>query len=265
LSQASTSQHNASIAQDSRADGHGTEMSKISTDVTSMKSTLTSFQESLDFFSTKFDDFKTQLDAFESVLRRVAELEKNNADLMEKVETLTEKTNKLEQNSFSNDLVLCGIPEVERDDTTTDIVVCDFLREIGVSDVSPNDIKFARRINPAAAARGSSNSSRHRPPKILARFYSEQTRDYVKFKIRAMKRRSPTIKFADSNINYYAADFLSPFNSQLFNNAKDFAKQQKFFSVWISNGNILLKKSNNSQPIIISSVKDILSHTSINS
>jgi hypothetical protein len=45
-------------------------------------------------------------------------LEKINAALLEKAETMTEKVNK-EQESFSNDLVLCGIPEVERDDITT--------------------------------------------------------------------------------------------------------------------------------------------------
>jgi hypothetical protein len=242
------------------SDDHVAEIAKITSDVTSMKSSLVSFQESMDFFSSKFDDFKSQLDLLESVLARVTELENTNASLQQKVEILTEKVNKHEQDSFSNDLVLCGIPETERDDITTDIVVCDFLRTIGVMDITPNDIKFARRINPRSnpGSSNNSNSPRYKPPKILARFYSEQARDYVKFKIRSKKKSSPTISFADKRVNYYAADFLSSFNNHLFNNAKDFAKQHKYFKVWISNGSILLKKTSNSQPIIVRSVSDIL-------
>lgn len=206
----------------------------------------------------KFDDFKVQLDNLESLLSRVTELEKSNASLQENVETLTDKVNKLEQDSFAKDLVLCGIPEIENDEMTIEKLVSTFLAEFNIRDISSRDIKQSRRIIPKTARGNDSNSSRKQPPKIIVSFHFCQKRDLVKSVIRSSKRDYPTISFYNRNINYYAADYLTHSNNQLFYAAKDFARENNYSRVWVSTGNIMLKKNNTSSPLIIRGVNDIL-------
>lgn len=261
ISPANPSQNNSTVLSPNHSTvGHpqqnSGDLDSIKSDISSMKSTIGSFQESLDFFSNKFDEFKSQLDIMESILTRVAELEKNNADLQENVELLNEKLNKLEQNAHCNDLILCGIPELENDNLSIVKLILNFLTEMNLCDVSPSDIKYAKRFSPRANQ--PPRASQPRPRKIRVKFSSEHLRDLVKSTIRSKKRETRTILFYNINVDFYAADYLTPFNNQLLNNARDFAQQNHFFKVWVSNHNVMLKKTSSSSPIIVRNNSDIL-------
>jgi predicted nuclease with TOPRIM domain len=107
-----------------------------------MKSTLSSLQDSLEFFSNKFDEFRSQLNGLEALYSRVEKLETNNAQLEKNVAYLTDRLHNLEQSSCNKDLICCGIPEVENEETsTTDLVIN--LLDITQNAVSKNDIKSA--------------------------------------------------------------------------------------------------------------------------
>lgn len=237
--------------------GSMADINKLSLDMASMKSTVSTFQQSMEFFSNKFDDFKIQLDNMESLLARVTELERNNASLQEDVEMLTDKVNKLEEDSFAKDLVLCGIPVLESDELSTKDLVSAFLDEFNLCDIAPHHIKHAKRIVPKTTRANDSNTSRNIPPKILVKFHSSQQKEIVKNAVRSSKRDFPTMSFLNRNINYYAADYLTPSNNKLFYAAKDFARENNYSRVWVSNCNIMLKKTSSSPPIVVRSLSDI--------
>jgi hypothetical protein len=164
--------------------------------------------------------------------------------------------NKLEQSSYCNDLILCGIPELEKDDRTTSDIVVQFINHIDGPKITNKDIRSAYRIIPRASP--SQHKDGKKPPKkILVKFHSTQLRDATKLSIRSVKKESPSITFEKIKVNFYAADYLSPYYNQLLYSAKDFAKNNNYSRVWVSNSNVMIKKSNATLPTVIKSLDDL--------
>jgi hypothetical protein len=241
---------NNSATQENSADHLNT-----STDLTSIKSSVSSMQSSIQFFSDKFDEFKVQLDNFEALIARVDLLEKTVGDLQKTVDGLTVKLNGLEQNNNERDLVLCGIPEVENDQRSTTDLVLDFFAVANTPAVSRLDIRTAFRIKSQQTANTLANA--RKPAKILVKFHSSKIRDAIKNAIRSLKNEQRCLAFCNQNVDFYAADHLTPFFNQLFYSAKDVADNKRCYKVWVCNSNILVKKTASSVPIIVRNFNDL--------
>lgn len=243
---------NISHANDSTA---STEVSSVMRDVAQMKETVSSFEDSIKFFSTKFDEFKTQIGNLESTISRVMELENQTKSLSLTVEQLSARLNGLELETHKSDIVLCGVPEFEDDEYLTTDVVVDFVNKITPSSMAKKFIKSANRITQRQPSVSSNSSGR--PRKIFVRFYSQDARDFVMHSVRNKKKTTKTIEMHGTEVNYYAADYLTPYFNQLLYSVKDFAHSNKFERVWVSNSNILLKRNSSEPPYTIKSYKDL--------
>jgi hypothetical protein len=216
---------------------------------------MSSLQDSIQFFSTKFDEFKDQLDNLEALGARVIELETKNKHLEETASSVSERLNKLEQSSHCNDLIISGIPVLEKEGLTTLDVVVKFVNQINNIKISNQDIRSANRIIPRNTP--SKHKGELKPQKILVNFYSGYIRDAAKLSIRIRKKESPVIDFEGATVNFYAADYLTPYYNQLLYSARDFAKNNNYSQAWVSNSKILLKKSKTSLPIFVNSINDL--------
>jgi hypothetical protein len=252
---ATHSQMNSSSHDKSGSHEGNVDHSKVTADLIGLKSTVDAMQSSIQFFSDKFDDFKAQLDVIEELLSRVTFLESKTAALEEKVLNLTDRFNTLEANSNDRDLILCGIPEIENDQFSTADLVIDFLKASNSPKISPNDIKCAFRVKSKSAPPTTRNAKK--PPKILVKFHSSKKRDSIKFAIRSLKNQTKLLPFYNHNIDFYAADHLTPNLNQLLYTAKDVAASKNCFRVWVSNSSILVKKTSTSKPIYVRNFDDL--------
>jgi hypothetical protein len=232
---------------------HPIDTKLLTSEVSNIKLSIENFKETVQFFSDKFDEFNVQLKDFETLLSRVEVLENQNMKLQEDVSSLTARVHYLEQSSCSKDLILCGIPELENDSLTTVDLVADFIAATNIDDYGKNDIKSAKRIIP----KNSSTNSQKKPNKILVKFHSTKARHHIKSEIRLLKRNSRTIKFHSQDVDFYAADYLTPYFNQLLYNVRDFARQNSFWRVWVSDANIMLRKQKTSFPITIKCLADL--------
>lgn len=228
-----------------------------------MKSLFSSFEVSIkysneifDEFKTQIDEFKTQLDDLATLVSRVTELEATNHQLKGSISALSDTVNRLEQTGNNQFLFLCGIPELEDDELSTVDLTVNFLNKVEGLYMSQRDIKSAIRMTPRNLQL--SFSEQTKPRKILVKFYSVVERDSVKIAVRALKRKFRTVQFCDQAVNFYAADYLTPFFNQLLYSARDFVKTNKYHSVWVDNrSHILLKKTSDSSPIVIRNLFDL--------
>lgn len=232
-----------------------TDLSRIVLEMAEMKSSLTTFMDTVQFFNEKFDDFKIKMDNVTTLVDRVVELEMQNSSLGQTVDSLTDKVNYLEQSACHKHLLLCGIPELESENESTTDLVVQFINNVEGCYMSKRDIKSAIRIIPRPSS--ASSSRLKKPKKILIEFYSPEVRDSVKSAVRLKKKSSRTLLFKNKEVDFYAADYLTHFYNQLLYSAKDFAKTNKFYAVWVCNCNIMLKKTKDSTPFIIKTLTDL--------
>jgi hypothetical protein len=141
-------------------------------EIKDLKSLISSLQDSIQFFSVKFDDFKCQLEDLETIVSRVEELETKNSQLHGTISLLSDRVNRLEQSSYCNDLILCGIPKLEKDDRTTSDIVLQFINHTDGPKITNIDIRSAYRIIQQAST--SKHKDEKKPPKILVKFHSTQ-------------------------------------------------------------------------------------------
>lgn len=258
----SNNSHNSSIIADN---SRSYDPSKLSSDIQNMRETISTFKDSIEFFNGKFDEFKIKMDGLTELLTRVTSLEErigkielestNQHQDNGSISDLSDKVNRLEQAANDNSLFLCGIPELECDELSTVDLAVEFLNKIEGLYISRKDMKFTNRITPRRTE--STSTGITKPRKILIRFHSTNVRDSVKMAVRAKKRVTRTLNFCDHNVNFYAADYLTPFYNQLLYSARDFARLNKCHSVWVSNSNILLKNTRDSIPVIIRNLTDL--------
>jgi two-component SAPR family response regulator len=71
-----------------------------------------------------------------------------NKHLEETASSVSERLNKLEQSSHCNDLIISGIPVLEKEGLTTLNVVEKFVNQINIIKISNQDIRSANRIIP---------------------------------------------------------------------------------------------------------------------
>lgn len=223
---------------------------RLLTEVAELRSTVASFEAS-------FEDFKNKLVNLESTILRVAELETKNKELSTTMDKLENQVNLLEQKSHATDLVFCGIPVFETDEYPLTDLVVDFVNGMAPRKISGHIIKSARRIIPNHPPARSSAKGFHRPNKIVVSFYTQEAKDFVKNCVRTKKKSTKTTTLHNTQINFYVADFLTPYFNKLLYSTNDFAREFNFARVWVSNSTILLKRTDTDSPIAIRNYCDL--------
>uniref|UniRef100_T1I2R5 FP protein C-terminal domain-containing protein n=1 Tax=Rhodnius prolixus TaxID=13249 RepID=T1I2R5_RHOPR len=97
------------------------------------------------------------------------------------------------------------------------------------------------------------------PPMIIIKFLREKDKlSLLKFlKEKKIRLKADMFEKGNSSVPIYISEFLSPELNQLFKDARSFKRSDKLKYVWVRNGRIFVKVSENSKPKIIRSNLDL--------
>ena len=229
-----------------QADEFENELSDLKSKMATMKDKPMEVDKSMQFLSEEYDDFKSFKSSTEKELTR---LSSKLRDFVEKIEIIDETIETIQKYSYQYNVKILGIPQADRKESAKDSVdLClKLFKEVGV-DISKFDLDIAHRVP---------SRNTNYPPPIICKF----TRRIVKEDV--MSRRSE-LKNVDlgkfgiketGRIRIY--DHLTPKTQSLFNRAKTFQKENNYTYCWTKNSNVLLKETEDSNIIRVTSI-DVL-------
>ena len=207
-----------------------------------------------EFISEKYDEFKK---INEEVLEKLKEITFQNKKLMEKNELLekqllTEKEERIkleermhmaltpiELEKRSKNLELYGYSESENENCNT--IAKDILAKITPKNV---EVSNCFRTGPKFSYTG---ERRTRP--ILLKFSSQEHRE-VAFAARSNLRNL-------ENQNLYLNEHLPPYLKMLRGKANKIRKEKGYAYLWMKNGNLLVRKDEESNVIAIKNMSDL--------
>ena len=153
-----------------------------------------------------------------------------------KIETSNakEKIDALEQESKLNNLRFACIPE-EEDEILKEKILNIVKVKLNLNVIDEDDIDLCHRL-------GKSSDTKVRD--VMATFTSREKRNLIYRCRRTMPREDPPI---------FVNEDLPIFRNKLFYDARCKKKYKKIHSVWTQEGNIVIKVTDTSEPVVISS------------
>ena len=184
--------------------------------------------------------------------RKLNEISNIVADLQKENDYLKSKLNDVDQQNRINCLEITGVPEPGRGENiqVTVQLVCSAL---GVK-LDTSMINSCYRLR---------SGNIRNTSKIIVSFTKKCYKDEI-LKCRKIKTDFTTNNLdnslkqlvPDSNI-IYINEFLTAYNKKLYLKAKEFKNKNNMKYLWVKNGNIFMRKSDNSKIIIISNEYDL--------
>jgi hypothetical protein len=213
-----------------------------------MQSSLNGYYDLLEEITKRV---QTQDNKITECEQKIECLQSENAVLRDKNTNMFEKVCDLEQYSRRNCVEVHGIPEIPGEDVITTV------QRVGEAlnfQIQVNMIDACHRLGP----KNNNVSTRGIVIKFVRRLDKEGLLKAKKVKRNlATSHLDPSIsKFAKLETPIYINEMLSPHNRQLFNKARHFKQEHGIKFLWISNGNILMRKSDNSAVFKINSIDD---------
>ncbi|XP_008481293.1 uncharacterized protein LOC103518020 [Diaphorina citri] len=229
-----------------------------------INSKLLEFENSLQFHSGKLEDvisgfnfhsgkledvisgFNEMKKNFSSLQKKQEELANENVMLKNKVKELSFQVHDMDQRSLDHNLEILGIPDVIEDPKVIMGSLCEKI-QIQVPDPGTYVVK--------RVAVGAKN----KPKALIAQFNSKQLRDKILKESKKSKPRVSDFTKAPSDIQpVYINEQLTPYMKQLFFNVTKEKKEKGFAYVWIAEGRILLRKTEQSKICRIRCIEDVL-------
>lgn len=218
--------------------------STITRELDSVKSEIKDLVRSVEFINAEYEEMKKN---HEKTLRTTGELEKENHRMAGTIVDLNTRINYLEQQSRSNNLEIQSVPEHKQENVYN--MVTQLGQVVGYN-LKENDILFCTRV----AKQDSSNS---RPRSIIAQLSSPRIRDGLLAATIKFNKSNPQNKLNSTHLGYsiqtpvYVAEHLSPSNKALHAAARVKARITGYKYVWVRNGKIFVRKSDESEFIHI--------------
>ncbi|KAF6217036.1 hypothetical protein GE061_001389 [Apolygus lucorum] len=213
-----------------------------------MKSLKTNTEKSLNFNSDKLDEVLNKISALETTVKNLSKandrLIRENRELNAKVDDLTARVNRFDQALIEKEIELTGFPETPGEDPKSVIVKVACCLDCKLE---TSDIEFAYRVRPK------SPSGDRRL--IVAKFASLENKKKVLSSYRLKKGIQLTAVLPDhpKEQRLYFNDRLTLYNKRLLWLAKQVAREYNYAYVWSREGDILMKKDEQSRPIRIPS------------
>lgn len=177
-------------------------------------------------------------------------LQERNKDLQSTVNELESRINTLEQNARTTNLEIQCIPENKNENVQSIILQ---LGSVIKCDIQSENISHCTRV-------AKINRNSNRPRSIVVQFNSKKIRDqflasainFNKNKIVNNKLNTSHLALKGPSSPIYIVEHLSPSNKALHAAARAVAKEKGYKYVWVRNGRIYVRKSDDSDFIIIS-------------
>lgn len=202
---------------------------------------LTDFEKSVSFNSTQMDEilsgFKEMKKNFTELQAKQEELVRENATLKKNVKELQVHIIDSDQKLLGNVLELSGIPDAITEPTEIIESLC---KKIQVN--PPERTTYTLKRIPS--------TTQGKPKMTVITFASKFVRDEI---IKAGKKYKPKVQdftgASEDTQSVFVNEQLTPHNKKLFFNANKVKKEKGFAYLWVSDGRILLKKTQDSTTI----------------
>lgn len=219
---------------------------QLSTDINSK---LKDFEKSLQYSSSKLDDVLNGFDemkkSFSSLQKKHDELTQENLVLKKTVNELSFQVHNMDQRMLDHNLVISGVPDSIVD---PQVIVGSLCKKINVPCPDATSYVVKRETMGAPG----------KPKPIVAIFTLKKQRDLILKECKRAKPKVSDITNTPSDVQpVFVNEQLSPFMKQLFFNANKMKKEKGFAYLWVSEGRILLKKTNDSRTVRIQCLEDV--------
>ena len=228
--------------------------SQFDQELNALKAELLELKTSQAFICNKYDLLQEKYNALTKTNKEqeveISNLKAHSSALKNQCAKDEEKLDNLEQYGRRQNLEIIGIPQ--RDDEDTNSIVIEVAKMMGVK-VLPEQISTSHRmpVNPKK------NSDQIANPPIIARF----TNHDVKNQIYANRKLARSIDLRNFSIsgtkNIYVNENLTVMRKRLFWQTKQKAKEKGFKFFWTMNGNIFVRKSDDTNIIAIKCDQDL--------
>lgn len=206
----------------------------------------------LNFTNENYEDMKNNIDTFKV---RISELESERNELGSTVNSLNQRINQIEQQSRQNNIELQCVPDSKNENLMK--VVYDLGKIVGCQ-LKENDILRCTRT-------AKQNQNSPRPRSIIVQLSTPKLRDellaasikYNKGKSLENKLNSAILGFPGVSRPIFVCEHLSPMNKALHAAARRRAKEAGYKYVWIRNGRVFLRKSDETEFILVKNL-DVL-------
>lgn len=220
----------------------------LSEELKDIKQEMIEMKSSISFISKQYDDIIVE---HRTNTKCLSELRENNTKMENDIHSLNIRINELEQRSRACNLELQCVPENTNENLIT--VIKQLGRVVGL------EMPQEKILNCTRVAKA--NRSSPRPRSIVVQFNSPLTKDTLLASVIKFNKNNQTDKLNTAHLGLggekkpiFVMEHLSPSNKALHAAARLKAKEKKYKYVWVRNGRILMRKDDNSDPIIVRSM-----------
>lgn len=218
----------------------------ISSELKSVKEEMTEMKYSMDFMNSKFESL---LKEHQQTKESLTTIQNENAVLKANMKELNARLNTLEQNARSINLEIQCVPEKKNEN------LFQLVTQLG--SVINCNVKKEDIVNCTRIAKVNTNNTR--PKSIVTQFTNRKIRDeFLAASINFNRKRATKDKLNSSHLGFngevspiYVVDHLSPANKALHAAARSAAKQKGYKYVWVRNGRIFMRKTDDSNYVLI--------------
>ena len=226
-------------------------------EISVLKAELVELKDSQKFICGQYDDLKQDNDNLlltnKQQENEIKRLQTNSQLVAEKKAKESEKLDALEQYGRRQNLEFTGIPETQGEDTNEFII--EVTKHFGV-EIIKDQISTSYRL-PVRRTHHDKDSTKTSPPPIIARFVNRDIRNEIYAKEKLI-RDLDFNKFSVYGIkSLFINENLTQQRKKLFWLAKQKARLAEFKYIWTSNGNIFVRRSEETVAIGIKLEKDL--------
>lgn len=212
---------------------------------------LDDFEANLNFYGEKVEQSCTTLKNLEQKLiameKRIDKTETENRELKTRLRTLEIQIQENTQKDFMNMMEISGIQNKEADPKVVTNII---LEKAGYQ---PNEIKT--KVEKVTKKVGEDKKEK---TVITVKFESQEVRNEVLTKIKRNKVWSKLENTINSDKSFLIInESLSPYYKKLFFEARKVKIEKDYKYLWVQNGNILFKKTENARIMRLSCMDDL--------
>ena len=225
-------------------------------EISALKAEVNELRNSQAFISQQYDDLKSEyskvLTANKEKKKEIDNLKSDSANLKMQGVKEIEKVDALEQYGRRQNLEIVGVPV--KDNENTNAIVMEVARLMNVK-VEPHHISIFHRQ--PTKLKDPADSARKLHPVILARFTNRDIRNQLFANRNLLRSAKLTNFFVRGTEKIFVNENLTKMRKRLFWMVKQKAKKMGYVLYWTANGNVLVRKLDESNPITIKNDLDL--------
>lgn len=219
----------------------------LTEDIKSMKEEIKCFRDSMEFINAKYEELKTETLVGK---KAVSDIKEEHSVLRESIKNFDSRINHLEQQARLRNVEIQCLPEKKTENLLE--TVAKISEAIGC-EVKPVNIERCSRI-------AKMNRSSDRPRSVIVQFDTRNSKDSFLASVFKYNKANPSNKLNTAHLGLggvqkpiYVMEHLSASNKALHAATRLKAKQLGYKFVWVRDGKIFVRKTEESSFVVINS------------